>query len=54
MRVRLLQRRSARFRQGVFAFLERTLSRERMFKRIIVLATFLVIAVILRAVPWGR
>jgi hypothetical protein len=54
MRIRLLPRRSARYRQPVFGFLGRTLRRERMFKRAIVLGTALVIVAILGAVPWGR
>jgi lysophospholipase L1-like esterase len=54
MRMRLLPRRSVRSRQRVFGFLERKRDRERTFKRAILLVTALVIAVILRAVPWGR
>ncbi len=49
-----LRRRSARPRQRVFAFVDRTRRRERTFKRGILLATGLVIVMILRVVPWGR
>lgn len=40
--------------QSRFAFIERSIRRERLFKRAIVLATGLVIFAILKAVPWGR
>ncbi len=54
MKTRLFRRRSAGPRQRVFAFVDRTRRRERIFKRVILLATGLVIFMILRVVPWGR
>lgn len=41
-------------RQAHFGFIERASQRERTFKRTIVVVTCLVVAVILRVVPWGR
>ncbi len=53
MKLKFFTRREGRVRQGVLEFVERRLRHERWFKRAIVLATFLVIAVILRVVPYG-
>jgi lysophospholipase L1-like esterase len=52
--LRRLLRRRALFRQPAFAFIERSMRRERLFKRAILLTTCLVIFLILKAVPWGR
>ncbi|MHB1559768.1 MAG: SGNH/GDSL hydrolase family protein [Isosphaeraceae bacterium] len=41
-------------RQENFAFVQRAIRRERAFKRAIVVATCLVVAMILRVLPWGR
>ena len=54
MNIRFFRRRSVRLGQGRFAFMERAISRDRLFKRAIILATCLVIVVIIRAFPWGR
>jgi hypothetical protein len=40
--------------QSRFAFVERSMRRERLFKRAILLTTCLAILVIVKAVPWGR
>ncbi len=47
-------RRRARLHQRFFGFWERPLRNERYFKLLIVATTCLVIAVILRSMPWGR
>ncbi|MFI5456314.1 MAG: SGNH/GDSL hydrolase family protein [Isosphaerales bacterium] len=54
MRIHRFRRRSDPRCQRCFAFIERPLRHEWWFKRLIVLTTFLVIAVILRIVPRGR
>jgi hypothetical protein len=46
--------RSARFRQISFAFIERSRRHERWFKRLIMISTCIVLAVILRVIPRGR
>ena len=54
MRIRLPVRRKVRLRQPSFAFIQRRLEHERLFKRAIVVITVLTAAVILRMMPWGR
>ena len=50
----LLRRRPIHSASAAFAFIERTMRRERLFKRAILLITGLVMVLILRSVPWGR
>src|SRR5437763_10903696 len=47
-------RRAASRRQSVFPFVDRSRSRVRSFKRVIVTGTLLAIAVLIAAVPRGR
>ena len=54
MKNRFLRRRSVRLGQGHLPFMERSLRRERQFKRAIVLTTCLAVIVIFRSLPWGR
>jgi lysophospholipase L1-like esterase len=54
MKLQLRWHRSPQFRQRKLGFLDRSLRRERVFKQSIVVATGVVIAIILMAVPWGR
>ena len=54
MRIQLHWHRSPQFRQRKLGFLDRSLRRERVFKQSIVIATGVVVATILMAVPWGR
>src|SRR5262245_47240417 len=49
-----VQTRSDAWRQRQFAFMERSARRERWFKRLILLATSLVLADMLWTSPWGR
>jgi lysophospholipase L1-like esterase len=51
--MQLLGRPQARLRQRNLAFHERRLQHERWFKRLIVLATALALAIILALMPWG-
>ncbi len=48
------RRWSSGLRQDHFAFMRRAIRRERTFKLAIVLTTAVVVAVILRVLPWGR
>ena len=53
MKIHFVGLRSAQIRQRYFEFIDRHHRHERWFKRSIILATGLVIAVIVNAVPWG-
>jgi lysophospholipase L1-like esterase len=53
-RIQLGRRRPAPLRQLSLPFVERGLRRERWFKRLMILTTCLVLALIGRGVPWGR
>jgi len=54
LRIQLARRQPVPLRQVWLPFIERRLRRERWFKRLIFLTTCLVLALILRGVPWGR
>lgn len=54
MQIHRLRRRSEPLRQLSFRFLERQLEHERWFKWFIAAATAVVIALVLRMMPWGR
>jgi hypothetical protein len=54
MRINLSGRRYVPLRQPFFAFMERRLQHERLFKWLIVITTCLVIGLMLRIMPWGR
>jgi hypothetical protein len=54
MMINLSWRRPVRFKQNAFAFVERSQRHERYFKLLIVAITGLVMALIVRILPWGR
>jgi hypothetical protein len=54
MRIPLSRRWPAAHHQRLLGFFERRLAHERRFKRLIVLTTAVIVAVILGVVPWGR
>jgi hypothetical protein len=53
MRIYPVSRRNGPLRQRFFAFIDRRRRHERWFKRLILLATGLLIALILNVMPWG-
>jgi hypothetical protein len=54
MKTSFFRRRSARHRQRSLAFVERSVRRERLFKRAIIVLTGALIVLIFWAYPWGR